>query len=74
MEKLAANTPQMEQMAKALQTKVHSVKKIGCKSAGEKAYRCDVEVDLENGLTGRQKQVMPVRMVKASDGWAMSGM
>lgn len=72
--KMAGNNPQVAEMAKSMQITVHSVNKIGCKSDGDKAYKCDVEMDLENGLTGRKKQTVPVRMVKGSDGWVMSGM
>jgi hypothetical protein len=45
-----------------------SVKKIGCKEDGEKAYRCDVEVSAKTAL-GEQKQVSSMRLVKGSDGW-----
>ena len=74
MGKLADGNPQAAEMAKAFQAKVHSVNKIGCKSDGDKAYKCDVELDMETGLTGRKKQTVPVRMVKGSDGWTMAGM
>ncbi len=74
MDKLADGNPQAAEMAKSLQPKVHSVNKIGCKSDGDKAYKCDVELDMETGLTGRKKQTVPVRMVKGSDGWTMAGM
>lgn len=55
MGKLADGNPQAAEMAKSLQPKVHSVNKIGCKSDGDKAYKCDVELDMETGLTGRKK-------------------
>ena len=74
MGKLADGNPQAAGMAKAFQAKVHSVNKIGCKSDGDKAYKCDVELDMETGLTGRKKQTVPVRMVKGSEGWTMAGM
>ena len=74
MGKLAGSNPQAADMAKAFQAKVHSVNKIGCKSDGDKAYKCDVELDMETGLTGRKKQTVPVRMVKGSEGWTMAGM
>ena len=74
MGKLAGGNPQAAEMAKAFQAKVHSVNKIGCKSDGDKAYKCDVELDMETGLTGRKKQTVPVRMVKGSEGWTMAGM
>ncbi|MGF6273409.1 hypothetical protein ABIB38_001783 [Massilia sp. UYP11] len=49
----------------------NSVKSAGCKSDGEKAYRCDVEVETDSML-GKQKTVMPVRFVKTGDGWMPS--
>ncbi|MDM0028403.1 zinc ribbon domain-containing protein [Variovorax saccharolyticus] len=52
--------------------KVYSVKKIGCKSDGEKAYRCDVESDIEAPMIGRNKGVANLRFVKASDGWTVT--
>ena len=74
MGKLAGNNPQAADMAKAFQAKVHSVNKIGCKSDGDKAYKCDVELDMETGLTGRTKQTVPLRLVTGSEGWTMAGM
>lgn len=73
-QKMVGNNPQLAKMAEALQVKVHGVNKIGCKSAGDKAFLCDVELDLESGLTGRAKKTVPVRMVKGSEGWAISGL
>ena len=50
-------------------TTLHSFKKVGCKADGDKAFRCDVEMDLEAPLVGRKKVVAPLRFVKGSDGW-----
>lgn len=52
-------------------TVYNSVKSAGCKSDGENAYRCDVEVEIDSML-GQQKTVMPVRFVKTGDGWSQS--
>lgn len=50
---------------------IRSTKKIGCKEDGEKAYRCDVEI--EASLRGdTSKRIVPVRLVKGSDGWMAS--
>ena len=51
--------------------KIKSVKKLGCKEDGENAYRCDVEVEVAmNGQT--EKKIVPARLVKGSDGWALA--
>ena len=55
-----------------METKLHSVKKIGCKADGDKAYLCDVEMDVEAPLVGRRKAVAPMRLIKASEGWAIT--
>ncbi|MGJ7917767.1 hypothetical protein ACI48D_20095 [Massilia sp. LXY-6] len=47
---------------------VKNVKKVGCKADGDKAYVCDVEMEVTQ-LGKTQKGVGPVRFVKASDGW-----
>jgi hypothetical protein len=61
-----------QKMGVKMESKVHSVKKIGCKSDGDKAYICDVEVDVEMPMVGRNKGVAPMRFVKTSDGWAVT--
>ncbi len=54
----------------SLTPKLHSLKKIGCKAAqGAEGYNCDVEIDIELPIFGRQKDTTNVRLVKASDGW-----
>jgi hypothetical protein len=55
-------------MAKSLMPEIKSVKKIGCKEDGEKAYKCDVEMEVtQSGTTN--KGIVPMRFVKGSDGW-----
>lgn len=51
--------------------KYDSVKGLGCKSDGEKAYRCDVEIEMTSML-GKQKSAQSIRFVKGSDGWIAS--
>lgn len=49
---------------------IKKFQKIGCTEDGEKAYRCDVEIDvLQLGTTNRS--TVSMRFVKASDGWAV---
>lgn len=76
VEKMSGAMPaEMGKLAQAMKTQVHSVKSLGCQSDGNNAYKCDVEVDLENAMTGRTKQVLPLRMVKGSDGkWLPAGL
>lgn len=58
--------------SKMPQWKVNEVKKIGCKADG-KAYLCDVDSDIEVPFAGRIQRVMPMRLIKASDGWQITG-
>lgn len=55
-------------MFKDMMPEIKSVKKIGCKEDGEKAYRCDVEIEVSQGKT-TDKSVTAMRFVKSSDGW-----
>ena len=58
-------------MAEALMPKIDGLKKIGCKEDGEKAYRCDVELEVSrNGQTN--KAPGNIRFVKGSEGWMAS--
>ena len=58
---------------KGMATKVHSVKKLACSAVSARVFVCDVEVDSTNGfLNQRLKQVSPMRLVNASDGWRAS--
>lgn len=55
-------------MFKSLIPEIKSVKKIGCRDDGQKAYRCDVE--LEVAQAGRTSKIPAnLRFVKGSDGW-----
>lgn len=58
-------------MVSAMKIEIKSVKKIGCKADGEKAYLCDVEVEAKSA-SGVTKNASPVRFVKGSDGWVAS--
>lgn len=47
------------------------VKKLGCDAAGEKAYRCDVEVTVK--AMGRvATNSAQLRLVRGSEGWMVS--
>ena len=46
-----------------------SVRKVGCKEDGEKAYRCDVEIEAASGGKTQKAPPMSLRFVKGSDGW-----
>lgn len=50
---------------------VKVLKKVGCKEDGEKAYKCDLEVEVTQ-LNKTQTTVAPLRFVKTSDGWMIS--
>lgn len=55
-------------MYKAMIPEIKGVHKIGCKEDGEKAYKCDIEVEvIQGGKTG--KNATALRFVKGSDGW-----
>jgi hypothetical protein len=50
---------------------IKNLTKIGCKEDGEKAYRCDVEIEVKhNGQV--QKSPATMRFTKGSDGWLVS--
>lgn len=50
---------------------INSLKKIGCQADGDKAYRCDVELEVTQfGITN--KAPVNLRFVKASDGWSVA--
>lgn len=55
-------------MLKAMTPEVVDARKIGCKEDGEKAYRCDVELELKQSGSV-QKTSVSLRMVKTSEGW-----
>ena len=59
---------QAMEMMKGMFAEIKSVHKIGCKDDGEKAYKCDVELELVQGKqTG--KNAASLRFLKGSDGW-----
>lgn len=58
-------------MAKSYLPEIKSVKKIGCKEDGEKAYKCDVEMEVTQ-MGNTNKGIAPIRFVKGSDGWLAS--
>ena len=60
------------QASKGLAPEIKSLRKIGCKPDGEKAYACDVEVEVSH-LGSTIKAVRPVRFVKGGEGWAVAG-
>lgn len=51
--------------------KLNSAKKVGCKEDGEKAYRCDVEIDA-NTMIGPIKRTQNMRFVRGDSGWVVS--
>jgi hypothetical protein len=59
-----ANNP----MANMMKIEYKSIKKIACNADGDKAYRCDVEIEMKTAM-GEQKTIAPVRFIKGSDGW-----
>jgi hypothetical protein len=62
---------QVADMVKGLLPEIKSVKKIGCKEDGEKAYKCDVEMEVTR-MGNTNKGIAPIRFVKGSDGWIAS--
>ena len=62
---------QATNMAKNLLPEIKSIKKIGCKEDGDKAYKCDVEMEVTQ-MGNTNKGIAPFRFVKASDGWVVT--
>ena len=56
------------EMLKGFMPEIKNVKKIGCKEDGEKAYKCDVEMEVTQ-MGATNKGIRPLRLVKGSDGW-----
>lgn len=54
-----------------MRTELRSVKNLGCADGGGNAYNCDVEIEIKS-IAGVIKQPTKLRMVKGSDGWAVS--
>ena len=48
-----------------------SVRKVACKADGDKAYRCDVELEVNHGGT-IAKGTAPMRFVKNGEEWVAS--
>ena len=68
---IAKEQQAMPEMMKGMVPEITGVKKVGCKSDSEKAYICDLEMEAKQfGAT--KKGVAPVRLVKTSDGWAVT--
>lgn len=59
---------QAADMAKGFMPEIKNVKKIGCKPDGDKAYKCDVEMEVTQ-MGATNKAITPIRFVKGSDGW-----
>ncbi|MDP2000160.1 MAG: hypothetical protein Q8K22_11285 [Rhodoferax sp.] len=59
------------EIMKSFIPEVKSVKLIGCKGDGEKAYKCDVEMEIAQ-MGSTNKGIAPMRFVKGSDGWTVS--
>lgn len=51
--------------------KITVLNKIGCKEDGEKAYKCDLEVEVTQGKNVN-KGPAQLRFVKTSDGWQVT--
>lgn len=58
-------------MARSMTVEIKALHKIGCKEDGEKAYRCDVELEVMREGTA-SKAPTSMRFVKGSDGWLVS--
>lgn len=56
------------EMVKSMLPEFKNIRKIGCKEDGEKAYKCDVELEVSVG-GNTNKGIAPLRLVKGSDGW-----
>lgn len=59
---------QASEMTKGLLPEIMSLKKIGCKADGEKAYKCDVELETKQ-MGMLNKSATSVRLLHGSDGW-----
>lgn len=55
-------------MFKNMMPEIKDVKKIGCKEDGEKAYRCDIELQVSQG-GDTSKGPASMRFLKGTDGW-----
>lgn len=71
MNEMVQQQPQTAQIADAFRLKLHGVDKVACTVDGDKAYVCNVKVDVESGITGRAQNTVPLRMVRDNHGWHM---
>ena len=60
----------VRQMAAQSRVEIVSAHKLGCKEDGEKAYRCDVEIEARQGGKAIKAPPASLRFVKGSDGWS----
>ncbi len=70
--KMRADSEAMERsvgkQAMPAKPELKSVRKIACKSDGDKAYRCDVELEVNHGGT-IAKGTASMRFAKAGEAW-----
>lgn len=60
----------VKQMAAQSMVEIVAARKLGCKEDGEKAYRCDVEIEVKQGGKTIKAPPTSLRMVKGSAGWS----
>jgi len=60
-----AEAQKMGDMAKV---EYKAVKGLGCKSDGDKSYRCDVQMEVSS-IAGVQSNTQSIRFVKTDSGW-----
>lgn len=66
--------PQLAKDVAALTPQLHGLTKKSCQATKDsKVWNCSVEVDMSSPIGGRQKQVMPMTVVKTVDGWRLPG-
>ena len=58
-----------KQLAATNVGEIKDVHKIGCKDDGEKAYRCDFEVEVSRNGQTQKSPPISARFIKGSDGW-----
>jgi hypothetical protein len=57
--------------APSSKTTLTDVRKLGCKSDGDHAYACDVELVMQTA-DGEKSRVLPLRLVKGGSGWLLA--
>lgn len=60
----------VRQMVVQSHVEIVSARKLGCKEDGEKAYRCDVEIEAQQGGKALKPAPVSLRLVKGSQGWS----